>query len=197
MARAGSREFVLTDPPIAALLFGDRRLAWLWLPLRLYLGWSWLEVGLKKLADPRWTQTGEYLRGFWEKAVLVPSPPARPPIAVDWYRGFIAFMLEGGHHVWFAKLIVFGELAIGLALVLGAFTGVAAFFGGFMNWNFVMAGTASSNGLLFAIATWLVLAWKTAGWIGLDRWLLPLLGTPWRAGRLFGKPAPRSAEAPA
>jgi thiosulfate dehydrogenase [quinone] large subunit len=24
----------------------------------------------------------------------------------------------------------------------------------------------------------LVLAWKTAGYIGLDRWLLPRLGTP-------------------
>jgi hypothetical protein len=35
-----------------------------------------------------------------------------------------------------------------------------------MNWNFVMAGTASRNGLLFAIATWLVLAWKMAGGIG-------------------------------
>ena len=25
----------------------------------------------------------------------------------------------------------------------------------------------------------LVLAWKIAGWYGLDRWLLPWLGTPW------------------
>jgi thiosulfate dehydrogenase [quinone] large subunit len=74
---------------------------------------------------------------------------------------------------------------IGLALVLGAFTAVAAFFGGFMNWNFIMAGSASTNGLLVAIATWLVLAWRTSGWIGLDRWLLPALGTPWKPGRLF------------
>ena len=65
--------------------------------------------------------------------------------------------------------------------------GLAAFFGGFMNWNFVMAGTASANGLMFAIATWLVLAGKNAGWIGLDRWLLPWLGTPWRPGRVFGR----------
>ena len=75
-------------------------------------------------------------------------------------------------------------MAIGIALFLGAFTGLAAFAGGFMNWNFVMAGSASTNPVLFAIATWLVLAWKTAGWIGLDRWLLLFLGTPWRAGRV-------------
>jgi thiosulfate dehydrogenase (quinone) large subunit len=35
------------------------------------------------------------------------------------------------------------------------------------------------------IATWLVLAWKTAGWIGFDRWILPALGTPWRPGFIF------------
>ena len=48
-----------------------------------------------------------------------------------------------------------------------------------------MAGSASTNGMLFAIATWLVLAWRNAGWIGLDCWLLPLVGAPWKGGRLF------------
>lgn len=43
-----------------------------------------------------------------------------------------------------------------------------------------MAGSASTNGLLFALAIALMLAWKVAGWYGLDRWLLPLLGTPWQ-----------------
>ncbi len=42
-----------------------------------------------------------------------------------------------------------------------------------------MAGAASTNGMLFAIAVVLILAWKVAGWYGLDRYLLPLLGTPW------------------
>jgi thiosulfate dehydrogenase [quinone] large subunit len=113
-------------------------------------------------------------------------------IAVDLYRAFTQFLLEAGAYTWFAKLIAVGELVIGAALVLGAFTGIAAFGGGFLNWNFVMAGTASTNALLFAIATWLVLAWKTARWVGLDRWLLPLLGTPWRPGCIFRQPVARS-----
>ncbi len=41
--------------------------------------------------------------------------------------------------------------------------------------------------VIFAAAVWLTLAWKTAGWIGFDRWLLPLLGMPWRGGTLFGE----------
>ena len=120
-----------------------------------------------------------------EPLAFVKDP--KPPIAYGWYRDFIEGMLAGGHHVWFAKLVVCAELAIGVALILGAFTGIAAFFGGFMNWNFLMAGTAATNPLLFALATWLVLAWKNAGWIGADRYLLPFLGTPWRRGVLFGR----------
>jgi thiosulfate dehydrogenase (quinone) large subunit len=93
-------------------------------------------------------------------------------------------------HTWFSKIIIFGELAVALGLILGAFVGVAAFFGGLMNWSFIMAGSASTNGLLFAIATWLVLAWRNAGWVGLDRWLLPAMGTPWKPGHVFHKPTP-------
>lgn len=177
----------IEDPPLAKLLFGTAVFGLLWLPIRLFLGWDWLAHGLEKFSNPKWIATGDALRAYWEKAVTIPAPPARPPIAYDWYREFINGMLAGGHYTWFAKLVVYGEMLIGIALILGAFTGLAAFFGGFMNWNFVMAGSASSNGLLFALATWLVLAWKNAGWIGLDRWLLPALGTPWKPGRLFTK----------
>ena len=72
----------------------------------------------------------------------------------------------------------------GIALILGLFTGLAAFGGSLLNWSFVMAGTASTNMLMFGVTVLLILAWKTAGWYGLDRWILPLLGTPWTPGRL-------------
>ena len=93
--------------------------------------------------------------------------------------------MNSGAHTWFSKVIIFGEFAVALGLIIGAFTGLAAFFGGLMNWSFIMAGSASTNGLLFAISTWLVLAWRNAGCVGLDRWLLPMIGTPWKPGRLF------------
>ena len=109
----------------------------------------------------------------------------KPVIAFDWYRSFIEFVVNSDAHIWLSKIIISDELAIALGLILGAFTGLAAFFGGLMNWSFIMAGSASTNGMLFAIATWLVLARRNAGWLGLDRWLLPLLGTPWKSGPLF------------
>jgi len=172
----------IEEPRIAKLLFSDPRFGWLWLPLRLYLGWSWWEAGWHKFVDPKWMGTGEALLDFWTRGLKM-TP--KPVIAFDWYRSFIEFLANSGAHTWFSKVIIFGELAVALGLILGAFTGIAAFFGGLMNWSFIMAGSASTNGLLFAISTWLVLAWRNGGWIGLDRWLLPAVGTPWKMGGLF------------
>ena len=68
---------------------------------------------------------------------------------------------------------------IGIALILGAFTGIAAFLGGFMNWNFIMAGSASVNGMFFALSVLLVLAWKIAGYLGADYFVLPRVADLW------------------
>ena len=54
-----------------------------------------------------------------------------------------------------------------------------------MNMNYLLAGSVSTNPVLLVIAVLLMLAWKTAGWWGLDRWTLPILGTPWRPGAVF------------
>lgn len=168
----------IQDPPIATFLFSDVRFSWFWLVLRILLGWQWLDSGIGKLQNPAWMEGGTALQGFWERAVQVPDT-GRPPIAFDWYRSFIQSLLESEAYTWFGPFVAVGETLVGIALILGAFVGIAAFFGAFMNWNFVMAGTASSNALLGLAALFLILAWKTAGWYGLDRWLLPRLGTPW------------------
>lgn len=170
---------VIQDPPIARFFFADPRSAWIWLIVRVYLGWEWLQAGLHKWS-PAWLNGGEALKGFWEGATVIPES-GRPSIAYDWYRSFILFLLDTESYVWFAKIIVVGEILIGIALILGAFVGISAFFGGLLNWNFVMAGAASTNAVLFTLAILLMLAWKVAGYIGLDYYLLPMLGTPWKS----------------
>lgn len=188
-AQTLQREITFSNPPIAKTLFDSPRWAWVWLIARLYIGYEWLTSGWGKLNNPAWVETGAALKGFWERAVAIPEAPARPLIAFDWYRTFLQSLLDAQAYTWFAKLVVAGELLIGIALVLGIFTGIAAFFGGFMNWNFMMAGSASVNPVFFTISVLLILAWKTAGWWGLDRWILLLLGTPWQPGRLFEQTA--------
>lgn len=166
------------DPPFARFLFSDTRMSAVWTVIRVLIGLSWLQSGLGKLNNPAWIETGAALQGFWTNAIAMPEQ-GRPPISFDWYRGFIQGLLDSGSYTWFSKLIVFGEILIGIALIVGAFVGIAAFFAALMNWNFIMAGSASTNGLLLLGAILLVMAWKNAGYFGLDYVLLPLLGTPW------------------
>src|SRR4029453_4845628 len=109
---------------------------------------------------------------------------------------FIEAMLGAQAYTWFSDLVVYGELLVGVGLILGALTGIAAFFGAFMNWNYIMAGSSSTNGWLGGLAIFLILAWKVAGWYGLDRWLLPLLGTPWQPGELAEARTPPATRSP-
>ncbi|MFP3853449.1 MAG: DoxX family protein [Anaerolineales bacterium] len=183
---------VVTDPPFVQQLLNNPMFGWLWLVPRIWLGYKWLDSSLGKITNPAWMNGGEALKGFWSYAVTVPAE-GRPPIAFGFYRDFIQMLLDAQAYTWFAKLVATGEFLVGVALIVGAFTGIAAFFGGFMNWNFMMAGSASTNPLLFVIAVGLILAWKVSGYIGLDYFLLPIIGTPWqheKSPRAVLEPAP-------
>jgi thiosulfate dehydrogenase [quinone] large subunit len=184
MSKATVRGREIQDPPIAQFLFGSTTMAWVWLVVRVWVGYQWITASMHKLEDPAWVKTGAALKGFWESAVRIPDK-GRPPISFDWYRDFLNFLLNTQSYTWFAKLVAYGELLVGIAMVIGAFVGVAAVFGAVMNWSFMMAGTASTNPVLFLLAILLILAWKVAGYIGLDAYLLPVLGTPWKPGRAF------------
>jgi thiosulfate dehydrogenase [quinone] large subunit len=174
----------LEEPPAARTLFGDLRLGWIWLVLRLYVGYEWVMAGWGKLFNPAWTgnKAGAAISGFTQGA-LAKTVGDHPDV-----QGFYAWFL---HHVvlpnsvFWSYLIVAGEILVGIGLVLGVFTGIAAFFGAFMNMNYLLAGTVSINPVLIIISIFLILAWRTAGWWGLDRWILPALGTPWRPGLVF------------
>jgi thiosulfate dehydrogenase [quinone] large subunit len=187
---------VIEDPPIARYLFSNTQIAWIWLIARVWLGFAWIEAASHKVTDPAWAGgNGEALKSFWERALAV-APAGKPVIAVDWYRDFIQALYNAEAWTWMAPIIAWSEMLIGVALILGVFTGIAAFGGTVLNWSFVMAGTASTNMLMFAVAALVILAWKTAGWWGADRWLLPLVGTPWAAGRVQVHRAERRPPAP-
>jgi len=172
------------DPPVAQALFGDVRWAWIWLILRLYLGWQWVNAGWGKVTNSVWvgSQAGTAIDGF-VKGALSQTTGDHPNVQ-GWYAAFLQNVVVP-YPVFWSYLVSFGELLVGIALILGLFTGIAAFFGTFMNFNYLLAGAVSTNPILFAIGTFLVLAWKTAGWWGLDRWVLPKLGTPWAPGPVF------------
>lgn len=168
----------IEEPQFVKMLFNDVRFSVLWLVVRVWLGLQWITSGMGKVDNPAWVETGQALRGYWTNAIAIPET-GRPAVAFDWYRSFLTFLLNTESYTWFAKLVVYGEILIGIALVVGAFVGIAAFFGAFMNWNFMMAGSASTNPMLFVAALGLIFAWKIAGYLGADFFLLRWLGTPW------------------
>lgn len=183
----GAEAVEVEGPAFTRYLFNNTRAGLFWLPVRIFLGFAWLDAGLHKLLPEGkamgagWLDGGASLLGYWERAVAIPDAPARPAITYDWYRGFLQFLIDNDAHTWFAYLIVFGEILVGLGLLVGALVGFAAFFGALMNMSFLLAGSASTNPVLFSMAIGLILAWRVAGHYGLDRYLLPLLGVPWRA----------------
>ena len=178
-ARAEHGEF--EEPRVARWLFGRTESAWIWLLVRLYIGWQWLAAGTEKLQNPQWAN-GAVLSGFIRGA-LAKTTGANPDVQ-GWYAAFLRTAVLPHTAIW-APLVAFGETIVGIALILGLFTGIAAFFGSFMNVSYLLAGTVSINPILFVPATFLVLAWRVGGWWGLDRWILPAIGTPWHPGRVW------------
>ena len=170
---------------IARFLRFGRAAAPLYLGLRVFLGYEWITAGMHKLQDPAWVSTGTALQAYWQRAVNVPAQGSAP-ITYPAYRAFIQFMLDNQWFTWFAKAIAWGELLIGLGILLGGLIGIAAFFALLMNFSFLFAGSTSSNPMLILLEVMLLFGWRVAGWWGVDHYLLPRVGTPWSRG-----PAPQ------
>lgn len=174
----------IPEPRLSRFLFADSRLGWLWFVARVYVGYQWLSAGWEKISAGGWIgiHAGAPLQAFLAGS-LAETSGAHPNVSA-WYGWFLAQAVVP-HAAIFANVVAVGEAAVGVALILGAFTGIAAFAGAFMNLNYLFAGAVSTNPLLLAIELFLILAWRSAGWLGLDRWLLPVLGVPWQAGSAF------------
>jgi thiosulfate dehydrogenase (quinone) large subunit len=170
----------IEDPKFVQALTSNTKYSVVWLLLRIWLGLKWIDAASHKLGNDAWVKTGDALKGFWMGAVAIPAE-GRPSISFDWYRNFLQGLIDSESYKWFSPLVAYGEYIVGLALILGLFTGVAAFFGALMNWNFMMAGSASSNPMLFIVALGIMFAWKISGYYGLDFYVLRKLGTPWKS----------------
>lgn len=203
----------IEEPAAARWLFGSSQAAWIWLIARLWLGWEWLQAGWGKVfggditirfwewGDEQYSLTGDancgWIRscadaepgdsvaGFAAGAIESAEGP-HPDVAYDWYVNFLEWIRDTAHP-WFGPLVAIGEVAIGVLLILGLFTGIAAALGAILNFSFVFAGSAGVNPAMILVSILIILAWRNAGYWGLDRWVLPALGTPWQRGSLLSR----------
>ena len=151
----------------------------------MYLGYLWLTAGIGKVMEGGWIGEGAggAVKGFAQGALQ--QTGGEHPQVTQWYAGFLENVVIPNATL-FSYLVTFGEILVGLALIVGLFTGIAAFFGAFMNASFIFAGTAGANPLMFILAILIMMAWRVAGYWGLDRWALPAIGVPGYPGHAFG-----------
>ena len=180
LASASNEQF--PEPAISRFFFGSTGAAALWFVVRMNVGAQWVIAGWEKVESPAWGTSGTALKGFVAGA-LAKSSGANPAVQ-GWYADFLRNFVEPNAGL-FSFLVTWGEVAVGLGILLGALTGIAAGFAVLMNLNYLLAGTVSINPILGTFGLFLCFAWRVCGWIGLDRWLLPALGLPWKPGEIF------------
>jgi thiosulfate dehydrogenase [quinone] large subunit len=144
---------------------------------------GWVRSGTIVTADGTevYRGIGDSVAGFAARAIEG-TEGSPPDVAYSWYVNFLEFVRDDFHPI-LGPLVAIGEFTIGIALIVGAFTGIAAFLGALLNFSFMFAGSSGANPGMVLVSLFLVLAWRNAGWYGLDRYLLPKLGVPWQRQR--------------
>jgi thiosulfate dehydrogenase (quinone) large subunit len=167
-------------------LYRSQAASVLWLVVRLWLGYEWLNAGYQKIWGSErsafWFGGGAGVKGF-AAAGVAGSATGKGGASYGWWAGFLHnFVVPNAS--WIGRAISLGELAIGIGLILGLLTGAAALAGLTLNIVYMLSGSAGVNPVFGLLAVLLVLAWRNAGWIGLDRFVL---NSAWRQRHLGTK----------
>ncbi|MFA9555791.1 DoxX family protein [Evansella sp. AB-rgal1] len=132
--------------------------------LRIYLGWSWMTAGWGKVTGD--FSAAGYLNGVVANETVMNTYPT--------YHAFIENFALPNAGV-FSFMVAWGELLVGLGLIVGVLTTAAAFFGIMMNFAFMFAGTVSTNPWMILLTIFILAAGYNAGKFGGDRWVIPYL----------------------
>jgi thiosulfate dehydrogenase (quinone) large subunit len=165
-------------------LYRSKAASVIWLVARLWLGYGWLNAGYQKLWGSEkavfWNGGGAGVKGF-AIAGVAGSKAGTGGASYGWFAGILhGFVIPNAS--WIAKVVTISELAIGAALILGLFTGLAAVAGLALNVIYMFTGSAGVNPAYAIVAVFLILAWRNAGYLGLDRLALPMIRNRFRPG---------------
>lgn len=148
---------------------------------RVYIGYSWLEAGWHKLTS----EGGFHADKFLQKAIEQPVKSA-DELVYPIYHAFLENIAAPNAGL-FSLMVSWGEVLVGLGLILGCLTTAAGFFGMVMNFAFLFAGTVSTNPWMILIGMFVVFSGRNAGAIGLDRYVLPFLKNGYGSSKTSAK----------
>ncbi|MDM5190059.1 DoxX family protein [Bacillus sp. DX4.1] len=138
--------------------------------LRIYLGYTWLMAGIGKLKGTGFDATG-YLQGAIEK-----SKGAQPAVQ-SWWASFLQDFAIPNVDL-FNTLVTWGEILVGIGLIVGCLTKTAVFFGLVMNFSYMFSGSLGVNPQMVILSMFILVAGMNAGKLGIDGWIVPkLLGS--------------------
>ncbi|MFS0865146.1 DoxX family protein [Fredinandcohnia sp. 179-A 10B2 NHS] len=134
--------------------------------LRVYLGYQWITSGWGKIVGG--FDAGGFLQGAIQKAT------GDHPAVQGWWASFLdGFAIPNVG--LFNVLVPWGELLVGIALILGLFTTFSALMGITMNFAFMFSGTTSTNPQMVLLTIFILVAGSNAGKFGLDYYVIPFV----------------------
>jgi thiosulfate dehydrogenase [quinone] large subunit len=148
----------------------------LWAIARVWVGWQFLDAGLSKVGAPAWTgaSAGAQIRRLLDTAISPKMTGGAHPNVLGPFAWLIRHLFLP-NATPLAYLVTAAEMLIGLTLMLGLFTRVAAAGGACLNMIYLLSGSIGVNPPMLAIELAIVLVGTTAGLIGLDLFLVPSL----------------------
>jgi thiosulfate dehydrogenase [quinone] large subunit len=156
-----------------------------WLIVRLYVGYEWLTGGIAKVfgeGSAVWvggkagTAVAGFLKGAIAKSALAEGfdPIKTPhPVVQEWYAILARDVFLP--NAWlFSYLMAYGELLVGIALILGIFTRFSATMSVVMALALFLAGAVSTLPQLLVLGLAITLVGTNAGRFGLDYFARPI-----------------------
>ncbi|MEH7097261.1 DoxX family protein [Neobacillus vireti] len=149
------------------LLKENRYVSLLLTVVRLYLGWLWLKAGWGKISSEKFDASG-FLYG------AVKNMTGEHPSVQPWWGEFLKEVAIPYVDL-FNVIVPWGELFVGIGLILGLFTSFSILMGLTMNFAYMLSGTTSTNPQMVLLGMFILVAGNNAGKIGLDRWIVPVI----------------------
>ena len=150
-----------SNPRAIEFLAQSKVMAVGWTAMRVWLGIMWIQAGVAKLwgaENPAFLHNnGAGVAGFASHGTA----------AYSWWGTFLhGFVVPNAG--WIGVLVAVAEFAVGIALVLGFFTRIAALGSLALLFTYVMSGTASVCAFYALFAIVILTMWRTSSWLGVD-----------------------------